>query len=294
MLANVFLLLHLTSLFQHVRGAVKTTPMIMPAPQGQQRTLDRACTKDDKRYLIKVYAHLDKGVIDAVSSASAPVMEDHGTGKEAVTAYLEPIINQYNDYLSRFKVEIELDLNAFDVNDFLITKGFDNSCELADPVVSRTSAAHKYFLDTYKDKIGVHLFLWSCPFLAESMSEKVVIGNPDGCARSTGVMWTGLDGTVDNIKSTITEAISGAKDLFINGSMPTPEDEDGLAYICQYADRCVVSVPSANGVIIFGSDDSRNNVPVAVDSNNNAIVPSQMQSALYSEGSDSHDDDCKY
>lgn len=265
--------------------------------------LDRACTKDDKRYLIKLYAHLDKGVIDAIKSASIPAIQDHGTGREAISSYLGTIIDSYNDYLNKFKVEIELDLNAFDVNDFLVTKGFDNSCEVVDPAVARTKAAHDYFLETYKEKIGIHLFLWSCPFRSERMADKVVIGEPNGCARSIGVMWDGTDGTVDYIKSTITEAISGAKDLFLNGNSPNLDEEHDLSYVCQYADKCVVSVPSANGVIIFGSDDFRNTAPISttmVNPLNGVYIPAQsgsmmQQRVMYSdEPSNSHDNDCKY
>jgi len=263
--------------------------------------IDRACTRDNKKYSIKVYAHMDRGVIEAIKSAALPTVRDYEDGREAIASYMGTIIDSYNDYLRKFKVEVELDLNAFDATEFLVTKGFDNSCERTDPVIVRTEVAHKYFMDTYKDKIGVHLFLWSCPFRDDRMREMLVVGEPDACARSIGVLWAGTDGTVDFIKSTITEAISGARNLFLNGTSPNDDEEVGIAYICQYADRCVVSVPSANGMIVFGNDEFRNTIPGPEGHESSLVyIPPEEGAAgsqrvtYVDEPSDVNDSDCKY
>lgn len=262
---------------------------------GDHVHFDHACTKDDKKYLIKVYAHMDKGVIDSIKSMYARVAKDHGSGRQAVSSYLGTIIDSYNDYIDRLKVEIDLDLNAFDVNDFLVTKGFDHSCEIADPVVARTKAAHDYLLETYKDKIGIHLFIWSCPFRSDNMAYEVVIGESDKCGRSTGVIWDGSDKTVDYVKSVITEAITGKKGLFSGGAPPNLEDLSG---VCLHADRCIIGAPSANGVLIYGREGFRNTVPgsigegVFIPPEENADVPQRI---VYNDAaSNSHDNDCMY
>lgn len=260
---------------------------------------DRACTKDSKRYSLRVYAHVDKGVMEALRSASVSATQSYGAGdKEIVKSYLGTIIDSFNEYLSKFKVEIDLDTDGYDVDNFLVTRGFDNSCEVADPVITRTQMAHESLLDTYKGKVmGIHLFLWSCPYHNEGMADKVVVRGPYSCARSVGIMWDGTNGTVDLIKSALTEAISGAKNLFLDGNSPSEHEEDNLSYVCQHVDRCLSSTESANGVIIMTGDDFKNTVPVAVYNeivglDTVAIPPLGVIHA--DAPSDSHDDDCKY
>lgn len=262
---------------------------------------DHTCTKDDKVYLISLYAHFDRGTIDAIFSAFPDCKDE----KEAVEHYLKSrVIGPYNEYLARFKVRIGFDSKDYDVNELMATKRFDSSCEIEEPVSTRTIAVHEYLLNTYKDrKIGIHLFLWSCPSHNGNIMDKLVIGEPKECARSIGVLWRGTDETADFIKSGISEAVSGAKDLFLNGELPNSREEEKLAYVCQHVDTCIASKPSVNGTILFGIDDvSDTSAHGDGDSHDhghheNVYIPSErgQQRVVYvNEPSESVDDDCKY
>ncbi|KMV65079.1 hypothetical protein M970_111200 [Encephalitozoon cuniculi EcunIII-L] len=262
---------------------------------------DPACTKDDKIYLVSMYAHFDRGTIDAIFSAFSDCKDE----REAVEHYLKSrVIGPYNDYLSKFKVKIGFDAKDYDVNELVPTKRFDSSCELVEPVGTRTSAVHNHLLNTYKDrKIGIHLFLWSCPTHNENIMDKIVIGEPKECARSIGVLWRGTEETIDFIKSGISEAISGAKDLFLNQGFPSPRDEDKLSYVCQHVDTCIASKPSVNGAIIFGIDETSDDAistHIDVDTHpSDVYIPpergARAQRVIYvNEPSDSVDDECKY
>jgi hypothetical protein len=221
---------------------------------------DLACTTDQKTYSIKLYVHVEEFVIDAIRSASAAAVPDaeYITEKDAVSSYFGTIIDNFNDYLKPYKVEFDLDLNAYKVEEFMVTKGFDKSCEVVDPVPARTEQGHSYFMETYKGKIGLHLFVWGCPAERDGVTRKVLDSSGGGnCGKSVGVLWQNTDTTKDYIYSGLYEAIGDEPNLFLDGTIPS---RDRSNRICQYADKCVVSEPSINGIIIFGNADFKNTI----------------------------------
>jgi hypothetical protein len=228
---------------------------------GENEYNDLACTTDNKTYSIKLYAHVEEYVIDAIKSASAAAIADAEffTEKDAISSYLGTIIDNINEYLKPYKVELDLDLNAYKVEEFMVTKGFDKSCEVTDAVTARTEKGHEYLVDAYKGRIGIHLFVWGCPAMRGGMSSKVLLRH-ENCGRSAGVLWQGTDTTKDYIYSTLYEAISGEPNLFLDGIVPSRNRNNS---ICQYADKCVVSDPSINGVIVFGNAGFKNTIDYA-------------------------------
>lgn len=214
-----------------------------------------ACTTDNKKYSIKLYAHLEMLVIEAIRSASATAVEA-GTitnEKDAVASYLGTIVDNFNEYLKPYKVEFDLDLNSYNVDEFLVTSGFDKSCEVDEPVITRTTIGYNHFLKAYKGRTGIHLFIWGCPYFAEKGLDKLVIKH-ENCGNGLGMLWRGASLSREYIYSLLMEAISGQKGLFLDGIVPLRQGSG----ICSFADKCISSESSVNGQIIYDTTDYYN------------------------------------
>ncbi|KAH9410645.1 hypothetical protein HK407_12g17760 [Ordospora pajunii] len=212
------------------------------------------CTNDPKIYDINLYAHLDKMTMDAIKDAAGKGKDE----KDAAYHYLyDQVLAPYNDFLSDYKVRITLNLVDRDSNS-IPGMAFDRSCERQDPL-ERVKQMHDYETNMYKGNIGVHLFLWSCPSRTEAMSGNVAVyGDPKGCGRAIGVIWDGTRPTVNYIMQGISEAISGVREMFVDGMELTAKQMKDFQIVCNYVYHCITVNKSINGSIRYNDELSSN------------------------------------
>lgn len=232
----------------YVSGGDNPTP-IPPSLQ----TPDIPCTQDNKTYTVDLKVHLQDSVIQAIFDVARSSAAANETEREAVSGYLGTIIDELNDYLLDYKVQIHLKLDAYNVDQFMAQISVDPSCEKTSPVIDRTSAAFDFLQDSFAGNIGLHLFIWGCIYVPPN-SELKAIYNSLKCGRVGGVLWTGMDETRDLIKNTIIDALVGLEQLH----KPSPAQEANIsAELCKYVQNCIGMKPTELGQLIGGTTPVR-------------------------------------
>lgn len=210
---------------------------------------DLTCTDENKTYVVNVKIHSQDDVVKAIHSVAL------GSGEvdepDAIMSYFSSIFDSLNRYMMRFKVQVHLDLNGYNSDDFMGSFAFDKSCEKNSPVIERTSSAFAFLEKDFKDDIGLHLFLWSCPYIADSFELRGV-KQSEKCGRAIGVMWRGTKETKFLIMNAIIHALSG---IFQGYGLGNPAyDLSVMPGLCKYVTICLGMQKTEIGQIVYGTE----------------------------------------
>lgn len=212
---------------------------------------DMACTNENQTYTVDLKIHSQDSVVKAIHSIAGRSIDSRETESEAIESYFGTIIDELNEYLIRFKVQIHINLDGYDSDDFMGNVAFDMSCEKSSPVVDRTSSAFSFLKQSFNDNIGLHLFVWGCTYIS-SLAELETVYSNLRCGRVMGVMWKGSGETRDLIKSVILNALTG------NSNVYSPENGDYNSSIgpnlCKYVTSCIGMDKSEIGQLVQGTE----------------------------------------
>ncbi|ELA45999.1 hypothetical protein VCUG_02510 [Vavraia culicis subsp. floridensis] len=238
---------------------------------------DIPCTSDNKTYSIDLKIHAEESVIRAIHSVALSNIVAHETEREAVSGYFGTIIDEMNDHLMQYKVQLHLKLDAYNTDEFMATISVDPSCEKTSPVIERTSAAFDFLNESFAGNIGCHLFIWGCNYIPPRAELKTIF-NSLRCGRVAGLLWRGMDETRELIKNTILDSLVGLEHLYA----PSPSEEVNLAgKLCRYVQQCVGMQSSEIGQLIQGS------APVRYTDSESGVTPGE-EGALISYNAVAH------
>lgn len=210
---------------------------------------DTTCTDENKTYTVEVKVHAQDDVVKSIHSVAlgnTPVDES-----VSIKSYFGDVIDDLNEYLIRFKVQLHLALDGYNSDDFIGSLAFDKSCEKFSPVTERTSSAFSFMKQSFDDNIGVHLFVWACPYIIETAELHNVYTNQK-CGKVIGVLWKGTKETKDLIKDAIIDALSGISGGYAIGD--PVYDTTVRPGLCSYVTSCVGMDKSEIGQIIYGTE----------------------------------------
>ncbi|XP_026475706.1 spore wall protein 7-like [Ctenocephalides felis] len=203
-----------------------------------------ACTDENKTFTVDLKVHAQDLVIRSIHSIAE---------SESVEAYFGTIIDELNVFLMKFKVQFHLNLDGYNTDDFMGTNAaFDISCEKTSPVIERTSSAFSFYLkQSFTDNIGIHLFIWACPYISSTSELETVYSNLR-CGRVMGVLWKGAAETRALIKGVILNALTGSAHAFSasDGSF----DASVGPRLCKYVNQCVGMDKSEIGQLVLGTE----------------------------------------
>ncbi|KAF7683706.1 Spore wall protein 7 [Astathelohania contejeani] len=208
------------------------------------------CTRENKTYTIDINIHLQKNVIDSLHSILKRRVNANITEEEAVVEYFGTIIDELNDFLKLYRVQLHLLLSSYNIDDFMGGVVGDYSCEVTKPVIERTSAAFSKLKNLHPNDIGFHLFVWGCIFVNGQDDIKTLYNNLK-CGRVGGVLWFGSEETRSLIKNTILHGITGVDYDFSKGGVFGNEIAGKM---CSYVTSCVGMDESELGQIVYGTD----------------------------------------
>lgn len=207
-----------------------------------------ACTKDPMTYVIEIKIHSQKQVAESIQAVFNN-SSDKKMGLHANSlSYFGDVIDELNDMLMKFKVQIHLNLDAPIIEEFMTDINFDKSCELRDPVAERTDAAYNILQEKYKTSIGLHLFVWSCPVINSSYTFEENFMH-DTCGRVMGVLWIGTEPTKDLIKNQIMYALTGIKGDFTSAAAFNVTMQGPL---CLFVNKCLARNSTDIGQKVYG------------------------------------------
>lgn len=210
-----------------------------------------ACTDENKTYTLDLKIHAQDFVVKALNSIANSAVGVIQGEDESVEAYFGTIIDELNEYLIRFKVQLHLNLDAYNTDNFMGNVTFDKSCERESPVEERTNATFEHLKESFKDNIGLHLFVWVCPFVPNNVDLITVLENKR-CGRIMGVMWKGTQETRALIKSVILNALTGGRKEYISDS--SIYDREIGPRLCDFATSCIGIDSSQIGQEVLGTE----------------------------------------
>lgn len=207
-----------------------------------------ACTKDPMTFIVEIKIHSQKQVAEAIQSVYNYGSDVKLGIKASSLPYYGSVIDELNSMLMKFKVQIHLNLDAPVTEEFMTDINFDQSCELSDPVIERTTAAYGLLKSKYKNSIGLHFFVWQCPRDDAKFVVEEKIDN-DNCGRIMGVMWRGTEEERSLIKNEIMYALTG-----IRGDYSTPASFNSSIQgnLCSFVDKCLARNATDIGQKVFG------------------------------------------
>lgn len=205
-----------------------------------------ACSDDNKFFKLDLKVHVNQDTINAIHSILLQT-DKQITEKEAVAEYFGPIIDELNAYLNVFHIKIHLNLDSYNTDEFLADSIIETSCEIGNPVETKTSVAFEYLKKTFNDNIGLQLFVWSCIY-TPPMAELQVYYPNFRCGRVMGIIWDGMENTRELVSSAIMNAITGMEHSVIKtGNV----DKEVKVKGCAYVQECLGMDPNQIGVIEF-------------------------------------------
>lgn len=208
-----------------------------------------ACTKDPMTYIVEIKIHTQQQVAEAIQSVYNKVSDEKLGLKASLLSYFGTIFDDINEMLLKYKVQIHLNLDAPIMEEFMTDINFDKSCELADPVIERTTSAYMLLKSKYFNSIGLHLFVWVCPKAITNFNLQQKIDN-DNCGRILGIIWEGTEEGRTGITKLIIEALTE------NTNSPATEDKKEEkakeSKLCGYVEKCVARNPTDIGEKIYG------------------------------------------
>lgn len=208
-----------------------------------------ACTDENQTYAIDLKIHAQGNVVKAIHSVAMSTLDSNITEEEAIDAYFGTIIDEINEYLMRFKVRLNMNLDGYNSDTFMGNVVFDTSCEKESPVVERTSTAFSFLKKSFNDNIGVHVFLWGCTYLS-SLAELETVYSNLRCGRVIGVMWKGTKETRSLFRNALLNGISNSGAYYADRSSYDARVGPGL---CKYVTSCIGMDRSEIGQLIEGT-----------------------------------------
>lgn len=231
---------------------------------------DIPCTSDNKTYTVDIKIHAQENVIRAIHAVALSNIVAHETEREAVAGYFGTIIDELNDYLIDYKVQVHLKLDSYHTDQYMGTINVDPSCEKSSPVIERTSVAFNFLQESFTGNIGLHLFVWGCIFIPPNSELKTLVPSMR-CGRVTGVLWRGMDETRDLIKYAIMDALVGNEHLYVTAPV---EEVNMSARLCRYVQQCVGMQSSELGQQVAGT------VPVRYTDSESGITPEEEEAMI--------------
>lgn len=211
-----------------------------------------SCTDENKTFTVDLKVHAQDLVVRSIHSMATGAIDNRTSESKAVEAYFGTIIDELNTFLMKFKIQFHLNLDGYNTDDFMGTNAaFDISCEKTSPVIERTSSAYSFLKQSFTDNIGIHLFIWGCPYIS-STSELETIYSNLRCGRVMGILWKGLAETKALIKGVILNALSGSAHSF-SASDGTFDAAIGPR-LCKYVNQCVGMDKSEIGQLVPGTE----------------------------------------
>lgn len=218
---------------------------VMPTPE---HYAVYACTKDPMTFIIEIKIHSQIQVAEAIQSVYNYNSDVKLGIKASSLPYYGKIIDELNESLLKFKVQIHLNLDAPVTEEFMTDINFDKSCELEDPVLERTMSAFGLLKNKYKNSIGLHFFVWQCPRDDPSFVVEQKLDN-DKCGRVMGVLWRGTEEERSLVKNEIMYALTSIKADYTNEAAFNSSIQGEL---CSYADKCLARNATDIGQKVFG------------------------------------------
>lgn len=201
------------------------------------------CSEDNRTYNIYITGHVQKElgeVIDAIMKNNNFPDEDDNNSLDndapdqyagSVKSYLSSVVTELNNDLLKFGVQIRL---ITPLHDLYLPSISDPSCEISSPVNGRTVDLFSLLENTHHESIGVHLGLFSCPYLKDIYERGDIVRNQK-CGRVIGVLWSGNNDTKDLIKGQIIEAFTDEPGAYQNGRLELQRPEA----LCEYLGSCI-------------------------------------------------------
>ncbi|TBU04832.1 putative spore wall protein [Hamiltosporidium magnivora] len=209
-----------------------------------------SCTTENKTYTVDLKVHTQDSVVKAIHSIATSQIDPHETEREAIVAYFGTIIDELNNFLIKYKVQLHLNLDSYNTDEFMGNISVDPSCEKSSPVIERTSSAFSYLKDSFNDNIGVHLFVWGCIYIS-NMAELETVYSNLRCGRVIGVLWKGAGETRTIIKTAIMDALTGIQHSYLSDN---EFDAKFAAELCKYVTQCIGMDKSEIGQLVWGTD----------------------------------------
>jgi len=214
------------------------------------------CIDDKKTYIINFHAHIQKEIQDAIVSIATKSNNESvvngiiGQDGElavvtATKSYLGTLIDEINEDLYKYKVQINLVLDPQEIDMVSSSGQYDPSCEMVDPVKNMTKIAYDSLVQQFNDSVGIHFYMYGCIFDKGNNATTEII-RKGKCGRVVGVMWRGSNLTKNLLKSAIVEAITETKNAYETGSLNLP-DKSGL---CRFSEKCIGELKSPLGMVL--------------------------------------------
>lgn len=214
------------------------------------------CLDSNKTYIVNIHSHLQSDVRDALVSIASKInsdavldeVQDVAGQKASVAAtksYLGTIIEELNQDLERFNVQINLVFQEHDLDEISAIGGFDPSCEVIDTLKERVMHAFSELGSRLNNNVGIHLFLYSCIYKKPGTS-LIFTDTKSNCGKLIGVLWDGSTHTKTLIKSAIIEAFSGMKDAYADGRLYLASKN----IMCGFFEKCVGMTPTVHGQLL--------------------------------------------
>ncbi|KAM0679357.1 hypothetical protein BDAP_000224 [Binucleata daphniae] len=219
----------------------------MPTPEEYEVY---SCTKDPMTFIIEIKIHSQIQVAEAIQSVYNYNSDVKLGIKASSLPYYGKIIDELNEMLLKFKIQIHLNLDAPVTEEFMTDINFDKSCELEDPILERTMSAFGLLKNKYKNSIGLHFFVWQCPRDDPSFVVEQKLDN-DKCGRVMGVLWRGTEEERDMVKNEIMYALTGIKGDY---TTPAAFNSSIQGELCLYADKCLARNATDIGQKVFGEN----------------------------------------